>query len=116
METDRLMELEEGFWREGKDFFDAHLTDDFRMLVPGMGAVNRAQTLAGIDDGARWSHVEMRDAAVTRLGPDAAVLSYHARAQRGDGGAAYTALVSSAYVRREGAWKIAFHHQTPVNG
>lgn len=29
------------------------------------------------------------------------------------GGAAYSAPVSSAYVRRGGAWRLALHQQTP---
>jgi hypothetical protein len=33
-----------------------------------------------------------------------------------DNGEAYEALVSSAYVRRDGQWKMAFHHQTPLAG
>ena len=28
-------------------------------------------------------------------------------------GATYSALVSSAYVRREGGWRLALHQQTP---
>ena len=40
-----------------------------------------------------------------------AILTYRARAVRGDT-ERYQALVSSVYVRRDGAWKLAFHQQT----
>jgi hypothetical protein len=31
-------------------------------------------------------------------------------------GKRYAALVSSAYVKRNGSWKLAFHQQTPIEG
>jgi hypothetical protein len=44
-----------------------------------------------------------------------AILTYEARAVRGEG-ETYNALVSSAYARRNGTWKMVFHQQTPLAG
>jgi hypothetical protein len=46
------------------------------------------------------------------LGPDAAALTYRARASRGD--ADHEAMVSSVYTRRDGPWQLTVHHQTPT--
>lgn len=45
---------------------------------------------------------------------DIAILTYRARADRGED-ERYRALVSSGYVRRGGEWKMAFHQQTPLD-
>lgn len=42
-----------------------------------------------------------------------AFLTYRASAVRGED-VRYRALVSSAYVKRGDAWKLAFHQQTPL--
>lgn len=49
---------------------------------------------------------------VQPLGADAAVVSYAARARRGE--AVYEALVGSTYVRESGTWKLTYHQHTPV--
>ncbi len=41
-----------------------------------------------------------------------ALLSYEANGRRGTG-EQYHADVTSGYVKRDGAWKLAFHQQTP---
>ncbi len=49
---------------------------------------------------------------VQPLGADAAVVSYAARALRGE--EVYEALVGSTYVRESGTWKLTYHQHTPV--
>jgi hypothetical protein len=44
---------------------------------------------------------------------DCGVVVYTVTAQRA-GEEAYQAVMSSTFVRREGAWKLAFHQQTPA--
>ena len=48
------------------------------------------------------------------LADGVALLSYEAHAIRANG-EPFQALVSSAYVRTDGRWKMAFHQQTPLN-
>ena len=61
--------------------------------------------------GAPWSWFELEDQQVLALGADGAVVAHGVLAVRE--GTEYSALVSSAYVRRDGAWRLAFHQQTP---
>jgi hypothetical protein len=44
---------------------------------------------------------------------DVAILTYHVHAMR-EKNAPYEAVVSSGYVRRDGAWKMMFHQHTPL--
>jgi hypothetical protein len=74
--------------------------------------VRRAEAIDGIEKGQRWNHVEIRDAHTLDLGPDARLLCYQVNAQRK--GEEYSALVSSAYVRRDSTWRLAFHQQSPI--
>lgn len=43
-----LMDLERGFWLEGADYYRQHLADDFVMLFPGVGPMQRKQAIEGI--------------------------------------------------------------------
>lgn len=110
-----LIELEERFWTGDADFYRDALTSDFLMMFPGLGTMDREATIAGVAGGQRWQAVRIREPRVTRLGDDAAILSYTAHARRTGDDSAYAALVSSAYVQRDGVWDLAFHHQTPVD-
>jgi hypothetical protein len=58
--------------------------------------------------------VRFQKVRVIRLTDDAAIVTYKASAQREGQGSEYVALVSSAYVSRDGTWKLAFHQQTPA--
>lgn len=109
---DTLIEIETRFWTHGPDYHDEHMADDALMVFPGVGLMDRAASLEAVAGGQRWSSVEIRDAVLTRLTDDAAVLAYGARASRGE--EAYTSLVSSAYVRRDGRWRLAVHQQSPT--
>jgi hypothetical protein len=68
-----------------------------------------------VTDGPRWRDLEMEAEGILQPISDVALLTYRASAVRG-GEERYRALVSSAYVKRDGAWKLAFHQQTPLAG
>jgi hypothetical protein len=51
------------------------------------------------------------DARVLHPTADTAVLTYRWRSRRGEG--TYAAVMSSVYVRRDGAWRLVLHQQTP---
>jgi hypothetical protein len=52
-------------------------------------------------------------AATARLSDSSAVITYECSAKRKNG-QPYHALVSSGYAKRADGWKLAFHHQTPL--
>ena len=60
-----------------------------------------------------WSRYALSDARVLRLGADVATVIYRIRAQR-EGQPEFVAVCTSAYVRRDGRWKLALHQQSPA--
>ncbi len=113
MELDRLLELERAFWTAGGEFYEEHLASDCLMVFPGMGVLDRAAAIAGLGQGPRWSSVQVTDPRLVELAGDAAVLTYTAEAQRPGADAQYRARIVSAYTRRDGGWKLAFHQHAP---
>ena len=119
MEPDELIALEHEGWQAlsaGPDaataFYDRVLDHDVAMLLPGgIRLTDRAEILKSIG-GLPWASYELEDPQVVQLTPDSAIVVYGAVAQR-EGTARYSALISSAYVRRDDGWKLALHQQTP---
>jgi hypothetical protein len=95
-----------------RGFYDAVLAEDVLMLLPG-GLVldDREQVLATMS-GPPWTHHELHDVRALGLSDDCVVVTYRVHAERE--GAPYDALMSSTYVRRDGAWRLALHQQTPL--
>lgn len=110
---DELLSLEERFWTGDPAFYRENLTDDAVMVFPEpVGVLTRESAIEGIASGARWNEVGIREPGVMRVADGAALLTYRARARR-EGGRPYSTLASSLYVERAGAWRLAFHQQTP---
>jgi hypothetical protein len=64
-------------------------------------------------DAQPWHTFEMEAPQVLALSEQASAVVYRVTAER-VGSAPYTALISSVYVCREGAWRLALHQQTPA--
>jgi hypothetical protein len=115
---DELIDLETEGWRAlssgpgtAADFYARVLDEDVVMLLPGgLRLVDRDVILDSMR-GAPWSSFVLEDPQVVALGNDGALVAYGVVAVRD--GSEYSALVSSAYARRGGAWRLAFHQQTP---
>ena len=116
---DELIELETRGWEvlcttaaRAREFYDEHLADEVVMLLPGgMTLTDREQILDSMG-GPPWKEFRIEEARVLSLGEDAGVVAYGVVARRG-GAPAYSALISSAYTRTPGGWRLAFHQQTP---
>jgi hypothetical protein len=111
--VEELLALERRFWEAGgdPDFYRERFADDGRCVF-GSGTMDKDATVASMTTAAPWTSFELEDATLIGLGSDAAALTYRARASRDD--APYEAMVSSVYTRRDGAWQLTVHHQTPV--
>ena len=114
-----LLALETEGWEalsseRGADFYEAALTEDALMVVPGM-VLSRDEALAGIREAPPWSGFGIEDPRVVPLGAEAAALTYRVTAQR-SGQPPYTALMTTTFVRSGPSWKVALHQQTPVPG
>lgn len=114
---DDLFRIEEGFWLSGKEHFLEHLDDQCLLAFPQMGemhGVHSRETVAATATMPnRWRDLRMENRHLLRPIDGLAVISYRAEVKRADG-EPYAALVSSAYVQREGGWKLAFHQHSPV--
>lgn len=109
-----LLNLERQFWKGDADFYRRSLTDKAVMVFPEPAAVlTRDKILETIASSPRWADVRIDDARVVELIRETALVTYKATARRDGDEKDYVALVSSVYVNRDGAWKLAFHQHTP---
>jgi hypothetical protein len=116
MDEQTLLAIEERFWRGGAEHYrEALATDALMVFAPPAGVLDRAGTLASIEQAPRWQAVSFAAVHVARPAADVVVLVYQARAARENGAAPYDAQCSSVYVRQgaEG-WRLALHQQTPL--
>ena len=116
---DHLIGLEEDGWRAlssgapaARDFYDRVLADEVVMVFPGNTRITDRGTILESMSGRPWASFQLDDVQVLPLGADAAIVVYHALAQR-EGSAPYRALISSGYRRSDGEWRLSFYQQTP---
>jgi hypothetical protein len=113
---DELLALEDKLWRGGPDAYREHLDEECLIAFTGMAGVMGREEIAGtVEEGDRWRDVRIDTRGLVQPTESTAILTYEARAVRGEG-ETYHALVSSAYAKREGSWKMVFHQQTPLAG
>ncbi len=83
------------------------------MVFP-FGVLTREQAVDAIKAAPHWANFRIEQPRVVVLADDGAILTYQATAQRA-GQEPYSALMTTVFVKREGAWKTVFHKQTPVS-
>jgi hypothetical protein len=109
---DELITIDTGFWTGGEDHFLTHVDETCMLVFAEMRATySRAEVAASARDPGRWSDLRIADVAMHQPSPDVAFLSYEASAKRRTG-EPYRALIGSAYLRREGGWKLTFHQHS----
>jgi hypothetical protein len=89
-----------------------HLAEDAVVIVPSQ-ALDKEATAQAMDSSPGWDELSIEDPRVIELGDGSAVLTYRFRGRRGSD-FAYAALMSSAYRRSDGEWKLVLHQQTPL--
>ena len=113
---DELLDQERALWeataRADGDYYREHVIDDALFVFPFF-VIGKARCADAVDESGGWSSFSIEDARVIAFGDDAGIVVYKATARRGDA-APYVAYMSTAYVKRDGSWKVAFHQQTPV--
>lgn len=110
----QLLELEEQFWKGDQEFYQRHLTDDSLMIfTEPVGVLIKARSLGNIAIGPKWTKIRFEEVRFVKLTDYAAIMTYKASAGRAGESMRYRALASSAYIKRDGSWKLAFHQQTP---
>jgi hypothetical protein len=111
----KLLGYEEGFWTaDGRvAFFHEHMAGDTTLVYP-TGIMDEEAVIESIDDASPWTSVRFDHVSLVHLRDTAAVLIYHAHAER-DSGPSYSCYAASVYVLQDDdAWRLAFHQETPV--
>ena len=115
---DELVALEKALWTNDPVIYRATLVPDAVLVFAETGIISRDQAVEAIRqenaEGRRWAEVSFEDVRVSRLVEDAALLQYRVTARWEHDAVPIVALASSAYVRRDGSWKLAFHQQTEI--
>jgi len=115
---DTLLGLEEEGWKAlkgKKPEANTTLADDFVAVIADGGRLTRADFLKLLAD-VTLTDYSLSDVALTRLTPDAAVLTYKVRTDYTYKGEATkeTIWVSSAWAKRDGKWVNVLYHETRV--
>jgi hypothetical protein len=112
---DDPLALERGFWTGNAEFYRQNLDAVCVTAFTEMAGAFKKDEVAGmIKDSDRWRDLDIDVKAFLEPVPGLALLTYQVRATR-KSGEPYAAVVSSGYVKRDGAWKMVLHHQTPLD-
>ena len=106
--------LEKDFWLGGADLYRRRLADEALMVFPGI-VLSKQQTVDSIANGPRWTSVAFSDQRLVRFTSHTLALIYRASGSRVGQELPYSALVSSVYVMQDDKWRLALHHQSPLN-
>jgi hypothetical protein len=110
---DDLLKMEKQLWSGGQREYRDALDSDCLVAFTEMAGVSSRDAIASQASANRWHDVDIDVDGLLRPTDDVAILTYHVHAVR-EQNMPYDAVVSSGYVRRDGAWKMMFHQQTPL--
>lgn len=119
MDLEELLELEHRGWRSlcdgtGADFYGRLMTENGVMVLAHGHVFHRQQVIDSLGEAPPWRTYEITEERIIALSESSAVLVYRGRAYRDGAEPAFTALMSSVYVRRGTEWALAVYQQTPV--
>lgn len=113
-----ILELERRGWQvlstgneEAKQFYAQLLREDAVMLFPGGMRIDGKQEILKSLEAQPWESFELEETELLDITAEVATLVYRVAARR-EGSPLYEALVSSTYVRENGAWKLVLHQQS----
>ena len=111
MEKQKLLEIEKGFWFEGADYYNKHITDNAIFVFPGM-VLGKKDGVDAADQAPRWDNLNLSNEKLLKISENAIVLTYHAKGQR-EGQQSYEGNITTVYRIKNGEPKMAFHQHTP---
>lgn len=116
--AETLTDIEYRQWRaltstpDAVAFYSDLLTDDSVMAVPSR-TMSREQVISAVAEAPPIVLYELYDLKVIHLSEDSGIVTYR-MVQGREGRQPFKAAISTAYVRRGGEWRIAYHQQTPL--
>jgi len=114
----QLLDIERKLWTNNAAFYHSHLIDESLLVFPETGVITRSVAVDAMvaehAEGRRWAEVPCDDVRSMRLTDEAALVTDKVAARWAHEEAKNVALASSVYVKRDGAWKLAFYQQTPL--
>lgn len=119
MDLDKqLIDIEKKLWTNDAVFYKNSISEDALLVFSETGVITRDAAVDAIlienADGRRWAEVEFDEVRNLRLADDVALLTYRVAARWEHEQSKNLALASSVYVKRDEAWKLAFHQQTAI--
>jgi hypothetical protein len=116
----QLIDIERRLWSNDAAFYKANLIDDALLVFAETGVIGRGTAVDAIltenAEGRRWAEVEFDEVRTLQLADEVALLTYRVVSRWEHQQSKNAALASSVYIKRGGAWKLALHQQTPVQG
>ncbi|GAA4671398.1 hypothetical protein GCM10023347_26560 [Streptomyces chumphonensis] len=119
MDIAELLELEHRGWQSlcdgtGDVFYGRSMTEDGVMVLAGGQVFTRQDVVDSLGAAPPWRTYDITEERLVPLNESSAALVYRGRAYREGAEPAFTALMSSVYVRRGAGWALAVYQQTPV--
>lgn len=116
---DELLDLEHQGWESlctstGADFYGKIMTTEGVMVLAHGQVFDRQSVIDSLNEAPPWRTYDISDERLIVLHDDHAILVYTGRAYREADDPVFIALMSSAYTRQDGAWRLALYQQTPV--
>ena len=115
---EELLDIERKLWTNNAIFYKHNLMEDAVLVFPETGPISRAAAVEAIHaenaEGRRWAEVDFQRVQMVKLTGAARLLTYTVVARWEHEASPISALASSVYVHHSGAWKLAFHQQTPL--
>jgi len=115
-----ILELEQRGWKAlssagdaAVEFYRDLLLKDACMVFPGRIILQGKENILESLDAQPWKSFRIETPRVHRFTDTAVLLTYRVTAHR-EGSDPYEALISSMYIARDGAWKMAYHQHTMV--
>jgi hypothetical protein len=111
---EELLGIENALAGGGGDDYREHLAEDAVVIIPAQ-ALSKDDTVAAMEQSPGWDEFSITEPRLLDLGDEGAVLTYQFSGRR-EGDRPYEALMSSAYSKENGSWKLVLHQQTPLDG
>jgi len=115
----QLIDIEQKLWTNDPVLYRNSFIEEALLIFPETGMITRDAAIDAIlmenVENRRWAEVQFSAVRSLRLADNVILLTYKAAARWAHEESPNLVFASSVYVERDGAWKLAFHQQTPLD-